>query len=124
MPTNATLISGRLIAALVLAMFATAYAEGPRSMTMPQTVQEHRDRAAEYQKKAADARQDAEAHRKMLADYSKTVAKSPKAPTENPYIKEMRLHCEKYIEADEALAREADEMAKFHEMRAKEAEGK
>jgi hypothetical protein len=36
----------------------------------------------------------------------------------------MRLHCEKYIKAAEALAAEADEMAKFHTLRAKEIEGK
>ncbi|MBL8208882.1 MAG: hypothetical protein JNM09_31985, partial [Blastocatellia bacterium] len=53
-----------------------------------------------------------------------TVAKNPKDSTENPYIKKMRLHCEKYSKAAEALAQEADEMAKFHTMRAKEMEGK
>jgi hypothetical protein len=60
----------------------------------------------------------------MLADYSKTVAKSPKETGENAYIRKMRLHCEKYSKAAEALAVEAEEMAKFHTMRAKEMEGK
>ena len=95
-----------------------------QEMKVPQTAQEHRERAEEYRKKAAEYRKEAEAHRKMLTDYSKTVAKNPKDSTENPYIKKMRLHCEKYIKAAEALAREADEMAKFHTMRAKEMEGK
>jgi hypothetical protein len=90
----------------------------------PQAAQEHRERAAQYQKKAAEYREEAAAHRKMLADYSKTVAKNPKDTGENAYIKKMRLHCEKYIKAAEALAAEADEMAKFHTMRAKEMEGK
>ena len=95
-----------------------------QEMKAPRTAQEHKDRAAEYEKKAAEYRKDIAAHRKMLADYSKTVAKNPKDTGENAYIKKMRLHCEKYIKAAEALAQEADEMAKFHTMRAKEMEGK
>jgi hypothetical protein len=93
-------------------------------MKAPQTTQEHRERAEQYQKKAAEYRKEAEAHKKMLADYSKTVARNPKDTGENAYIKKMRLHCEKYIKAAEALAQEADEMAKYHTMRAKEMEGK
>jgi uncharacterized protein HemX len=95
-----------------------------QEMKAPQTTQEHRERAEQYQKKAAEYRKEAEAHKKMLADYSKTVARNPKDTGENAYIKKMRLHCEKYIKAAEALAQEADEMAKYHTMRAKEMEGK
>jgi len=95
-----------------------------QEMKAPQTAQEHRERAEYYKKKAAEYRADAESHKKMLVDYSKGVARNPKDTGENPYIKKMRLHCEKYISAAENLAREADEMAKFHEMRAKEMEGK
>jgi hypothetical protein len=93
-------------------------------MKAPQTAQEHRDRAENYKKKAAEYRAEAESHKKMLADYGKGVAKTPKDTGENPYVKKMRLHCEKYINAAETLAREADEMARFHEMRAKEMGGK
>jgi hypothetical protein len=93
-------------------------------MKAPQTAQEHRARAKEYREKAEAQRQDAETHKQMLADYSKGVAKNPKDTGENPYVKKMRLHCQKYIKAAEALAYETEEMAKFHEMRAKEMEGK
>ena len=95
-----------------------------QEMKAPQSAQEHKDRAAEYEKKAAEYRKDIAAHRKMLTDYSKTVAQAPKTTIENAYIRKMRLHCEKYIKAAEALATEAEEMAKFHELRAKELEGK
>lgn len=95
-----------------------------QEMKVPQTAQDHRDLAEHYQKKAAEYRQEIETHKKMLAEFSKRVAKNPKDPGENPYIKKMRLHCEKYISAAENLAREADEMAKFHTFRAKELEGK
>ncbi len=95
-----------------------------QDMKMPHTAQEHREHAEPYQKKAAEYRQEAEMHRKMLTAYSKTVARNPKDTGESGYIKKMRLHCAKYSKAAEALAQEADEMAKFHMMRAKEMEGK
>ena len=95
-----------------------------QEMKDPHTAQEHRERAEQYQKKAAEYRNEAEAHQKMLAEYSKTVARNPKDTSENAYIKKMRLHCQKYSKAAEALALEADEMARFHTMRAKEVEGK
>jgi hypothetical protein len=95
-----------------------------QEMKIPQTAQDHKDLAERYQKKAAEYREEIEMHKKMLAEFSKKVAKNPKDTGENPYIKKMRLHCEKYISAAEGLAREADKMAKFHTFRAKELEGK
>lgn len=95
-----------------------------QEMKMPHTAQEHQEHAEQYQKKAAEYRQEAAAHKKMAADYNKTVATNPKSTTENAYIKKMQLHCEKYSKAAESLAQEADEMAKFHTMRAKEVAGK
>jgi hypothetical protein len=119
---------------MAAALPALALAQNPKQdhsahvsgqeMKVPHTAQEHLARAEQYRRKATEYRQEAEAHKKMLADYSKTVAKNPKDPGENAYIKKMRLHCEKYIKAAEALAQEADEMAKYHTMRAKEMEGK
>jgi hypothetical protein len=132
-PTIRTFIAGAVLAlAAILSIGATAQeAKRDRAgdataqeMKAPRTAQEHRDRAEKYQKTAAEYRQEAEAHRKMLDDYSNTVARNPKDSSENPYIKKMRLHCEKYIRAAENLAREAEEMAKYHTMRAKEMEGK
>jgi hypothetical protein len=95
-----------------------------QEMKIPQTVQRRLDLAEQYQKKAAGYRQEIERHKKMLADYSKHVAKNPKDTGENPYIKKMRLHCEKNISDAENLAGDADEMAKFHTFRARELEGK
>lgn len=95
-----------------------------QEMKIPQTPQDHRELAERYQKKAAEYRQEIEMHKKMLADFSKTVARNPKDTGENPYIKKMRLHCEKYIKATASAAQEAEEMAKFHTFRARELEGK
>jgi hypothetical protein len=93
-------------------------------ISIPHTAQEHRERAEQYKRKAAQYRQDAENHRKMLSEYAKGVATLPKERGENPYIRKMRLHCEKYIKDAETLASDADDMAKWHLMRAKELEGK
>jgi hypothetical protein len=95
-----------------------------QEMKIPQTAKDHYELAERYQKKAAEYRQEVEMHKKMLAEFNKRVAKNPKDTGENPYIRKMRLHCEKYINAAENLAREADEMARFHTLRAKEMEGR
>lgn len=130
-------VTGGLLAAAILLMLTVAVSvpgaavrqdhsgqAAMQEMKIPQTAQDHRQHAEHYQKKAMEYRADVAAHKKMLAEYSKRVAQSPKSTTENPYIKKMRLHCEKYIRAAEALALEAEEMAKFHTFRAKELEGK
>ncbi len=107
----------------VLAVAQDHHDQG-QEMQAPQTAQEHNARAEQYQKKAAEYRKEAAAHKKMLVDYSKTVARNPKDTGESGYIRKMRLHCQKYSRAADALALEAEEMAKFHTMRAKEMEGK
>ena len=123
--TRITVVAALFILAVVaFNSSGAAQDQSAHEMNAPQTAQEHRDRAGYYKKKAAEHRREVESHKKMLADYSKGVAKAPKDSGENPYIKKMRLHCEKFIGAAENLAREADEMAKYHEMRAKETEGK
>lgn len=130
--TTNWLVIGLLSFWLVIALPALARAQEPKpdhamhsqEMKIPQTAQDHRELAERYQKKAAEYRQEIEMHKKMLADFSKTVARNPKDTGENPYIRKMRLHCEKYIRAAENLAREAEEMAKFHTFRARELEGK
>ncbi len=92
-------------------------------MKVPETAKDHHEMAERYQKSAVLTREDIEVHKKMLADFNLTVVKTPKAG-ENPYTKNMRLHCAKYIQASEALAVEDDASAKFHTLRAKELEGK
>jgi hypothetical protein len=115
---------------LLVAITVPAFAQGPeqgnsaREIKVPVTAKDHYEMAEYYRKIEAQARQEVEMHKKMLAEFSKGVAKSSKSPTENPYIKNMRLHCEKYIKATETLADEAAESAEFHTLRAKELEGK
>lgn len=103
---------------------AAAQNNSNRAVKVPQTAQEHYALADRYQKEATELRGEIEQHNQMLAEYSKGVATNPKATGENSYVKNMRLHCEKYIKAAEGLIAEDNELAKFHTLRAKELEGK
>jgi hypothetical protein len=105
---------------LLLAITVPAAAQ---EMKVPETAKDHHEMAERYQKAAAQTRDDIEMHKKMLANFNQAVVKTPKAG-ENPYSKNMRLHCAKYIKASEALAVEDDASATFHTLRAKELEGK
>jgi hypothetical protein len=90
---------------------------------VPDTSEQHLEKAKRYEEKAAAYREDADEHRKMLAEYKKRVALNPKDRLENPWLKKMRVHCEKYIKEAEALAREADKFADYHRFRAAELRG-
>ena len=105
---------------LLIAMAVPVFAQ---EMKVPETAKDHHEMAEHYQKVAAQTREEIEMHKKMLVDFNQAAVKSPKTG-ENPYSKKMRLHCDKYIKASEALAAEADASATFHNLRAKELEGK
>src|SRR5262249_2958071 len=95
-------------------VYAAAQKDPDPQVKVPQTVQDHYALADKYTKEAAELRVEIEQHNQMLAEYSKGVATNPKATGENSYIKNMRLHCEKYIKAAESLMAEDTELAKFH----------
>ena len=134
--TKSTKINGTtnrlLLAAMILLLGITVpvFAQGPQQddsthkMKVPETAEDHYEMAEHYQKIEAQTRQEIEMHKKMLTEFSQGMARSSKDRNENPYLKNMRLHCEKYIKAAETLAREAAESAQFHTLRAKELEGK
>ena len=136
MKTHVRLTGGLLAITILLTLTAVASAQSVavqqdhagqaamQEMKVPQTADDHRKHAEHYQQKAMEFRADVAAHKKMLAEYSKRIVQNSKTTLENPYLKKMRLHCEKYIRAAEAMALEAEEMAKFHTFRAKEVEGK
>jgi uncharacterized protein HemX len=123
--TRLLLAAMTLLLAITVPVFVRGQEQNnsTHEMKVPETAKDHYDMAEHYQKVAAQTREDVEMHKKMLADFTKSVAANPKSG-ENPYAKKMRLHCERYIKAAEDLAVEADESAKFHTMRAKELEGK
>ena len=103
----------------------------------PRTAADHLAVAEEYVAKAADRREDAKLHQRMLAAYERFVADlaaSPPPPrkrgltvplgsvekTPTRHLREYRVHCEAYIHGAEALADEAEAMAELHRARARE----
>jgi hypothetical protein len=90
------------------------------------TPSEHLALADGYRKKTTAYREDAAAHRQMLADYKTQVAVPTDAKTgiENPWLKKMRVHCEEYIRDADKLAANSEKFADFHTMRAAELQGK
>jgi hypothetical protein len=132
MPNMRVLTSGLIAFPLFLALGAAtpARAEEPAGssakMTTPQTAEDHLAMAAEYDKKAKAAHDEAAAHRKMFADFEKneSPALKSKMGAEPPWVAKMRKHCDAYIRDAEAVAKDAEDFAKFHRMRAEELRGK
>lgn len=89
---------------------------------LPVTPKEHLAKAEEYGKKAAAYRSEAATHQKMLADFRGSA--QLERPDEGPERREMRIHCERFIDKAEALAKEAEHFAEFHRTRAAELQGK
>jgi hypothetical protein len=89
---------------------------------VPDTPDEHLAKAESYRAKAIAYRKEAAEHRKMLADYKRQSPPTGKFG-ESPYVKKMRVHCEKYIAEAEALAAEAEKLAEYHTLRAAELKG-
>ena len=118
-------VATALLLAITTPVFAqeTMHQDSSYEMQVPESAKDHSQMAEHYQKVAAQTHEDIEAHKKMLADFTKTATSNPKAG-ENPYTRKMRQHCERYIKAAEGLVAEADASAKFHSLRAKELEGK
>lgn len=128
--TKINAIAQLLLAAMTLVMMSNpvcaqepAQTDSSFGIKVPETAKDHYEMAKHYQKIEMQNRKEIEMHKTMLADFAQTVAKNPKAG-ENPYLRNMRLHCERYIKAAEALEAEAADSAKFHILRAKELEGK
>jgi polysaccharide pyruvyl transferase WcaK-like protein len=91
-------------------------------MMVAKTAADHQAKADYYKKKAAEYRAEADMHRAMLAEYKKN-SYQPKSSLEAGDIKKMRLHCEKFIHSADAMARDAEELAKYHTLRARELRG-
>jgi hypothetical protein len=89
---------------------------------IPKTAQDHRELAEKYSSMATAYRQEAEEHRKMKEQYQKKVARNPKDP-EGLRMRKMRMHCDNIIRHAEAIAYEAERIAEYHKLRAREIEG-
>lgn len=98
----------------------SAFAE---DVKVPVTAADHTALAKHYADKAAAYKAEAESHRKMAAEYKKSVATTPKAPV-NPFVTKMETHCKTLAKDADKLAADSQKAADYHTLRAKELEGK
>lgn len=120
----------RLRAAVVaLAFVAVAFtarasiADAPK---IPTTVAEHEALAKQYMDIVAQNKKVADEHRAM-AEAAKQSTKNAHAAAhgqKDPTAEKMMKHCMAIVAAADKLAAEAQKAADFHEMRAKELQGK
>ena len=104
-----------------LALGATAsFAEEPK---VPTTVAEHQAMAKQYRDEAAQFKKVADDHRAMAAAYAE-VHQPTNGPTPNPGTVKMKKHCETIAKDADKLASDAGKAADYHELRAKELQGK
>jgi len=105
-----------------VAVAATALPSFADEIKIPQTAAEHESRAKSYRDQAAQYRKFAEEHKQMAAAYA---AKRPdiKGVGKNPAVEKMSKHCLMLAKDFEKLATDAEKLADFHDLRAKEIQG-
>ncbi len=81
------------------------------------------ERAKAYKDKATDAKKVADEHRAMAAEYGKAHP-DMKGGMKNPWNEKMQKHCMAIARDADKLAADYQKAADYHEMRAKELEGK
>jgi type II secretory pathway component PulJ len=94
-----------------------------KEMKLPQTAAEHMAMSTSYQEKATAWRAEAAYHRDMAAAYRKGHP-NLKSGAQNPWTIEMEKHCAALVKDAEKMAGDAEELARFHRLRAMEVEGK
>jgi hypothetical protein len=116
-------------AVVALAFVAMALA-APASMAdapkVPTTVAEHEALAKQYKDQVAQNKKVADDHRAMADAAKKSTLASHAAARgqKDPKTEKMVKHCMAIAAAADKLAAEAQKAADFHEMRAKELQGK
>ena len=115
------------LAAVVFLAFAfaapAAMADAPK---VPTTVADHEALAKQYKDIVAQNKKVADEHRAM-AEAAKQSTKNAHAAAhgqKDPTAEKMMKHCMAIVAAADKLAAEAQKAADFHEMRAKELQGK
>jgi hypothetical protein len=113
-----------IFAALALAAFAfTARAAFAEEVKLPTTTAEHEAIAKQYRDQAAQYKKMADDHRAMAAAYAKSHPPTKSSPA-NPWALKMQKHCDMLAKDADKLSADATKAADYHDMRAKELEGK
>jgi hypothetical protein len=113
-----------LLTALAFAAFAlTATAALADDAKVPTTAAEHEAMAKQYKDQAAQFKKVADEHRAMAAAYAKEHPDS-KGGVKNPWNQKMQKHCAALAKDADKMAADAQKAADYHELRAKELQGK
>lgn len=107
----------------VVGVLLSASALSAAEVKIPESAQEHLAMAASYREKVKTYLQEVETHQQMLEAYRRKVVVNPRSQYENPWLKKMRKHCERYITEARQLAAEAQKFADYHELMGKELQG-
>ena len=114
---------GRVLATLALSLSLAAATARAEEAKVPVTVADHMAMSKSYSEKAAAYRAEAAYHKEMARTYAKEHP-DRKSGARNPWTVEMEKHCNAIVKDAEKLAADAEWAAKFHEMHARELEGK
>jgi hypothetical protein len=118
-------IRGMLAATLFAAFAMSATASLAQEVKVPETAADHDGLVKSYRDKAATFRKEVEAHKQMAEAYKKSWAQPvDKTGKKNPWVLKMEKHCQTIAKDAEKLAADADKAADYHELRAKELQGK
>ena len=113
-----------LLASMMLAAFATTAGVAlADDIKVPDTAADHDALAKKYRDEAAQYRKTAEEHKQMAEAYGKAHPDA-KGGGKNPWNAKMQKHCQMLQKDAEKLAADAEKAAEFHELRAKETQGK
>jgi hypothetical protein len=113
-----------ILAALAFSAFAlTATAALADEAKVPTTTAEHEALAKQYREQAAQNKKLANEHRAMAEAY-KHMHPDTKGGVKNPLNEKMQKHCEAIAKDADKLAADDEKAADYHEMRAKELQGK
>jgi hypothetical protein len=105
---------------LSLSLASAALAE---DIKVPVTVADHMAMSKSYAEKATAYRAEAAYHREMAKAYAREHP-DRKSGARSPWTVEMEKHCQAIVKDAEKMATDAEWAAKFHEMHARELEGK
>ena len=124
------MLTNRIRIAVAAAVFATfAFAAGASAADAPKvptTVAEHEALAKQYKDIVAQNKKIADEHRAMADAAKKSTLNSHAAAhgQKDPNTEKMVKHCTAIVTAADKLAAEAQKSADYHELRAKELQGK
>lgn len=112
-----------ILGVLALTLSLGTAAARAEEAKVPVTVADHMAMSKSYADKATAYLAEAAYYREMAKAYAKAHP-DRKSGARSPWTVEMENHCKAIVKDAERLAADAEWAAKFHEMRAREMEGK